>query len=151
MQFTIRRRLLAAGFTMLLAAILNPVGSLPAHAAGADPTTCQWRWRDLPLPAGVSGADVEGTDGGTRFVGRAWKDGRGGYEGVVWENGRATLIGTAFGADTSPLAVNRSGVAVGYGSRPGPRPVPVPVPVPQWAVRAASPARERGGRRAGDQ
>lgn len=126
MYSIIKRSLLAAGLSSLVATALTAVAAPPAMAAPQAQAPCQWQWADLPTPSGVQWATVAGTDRAGRFVGntRRLTPGTGiGIldEGVVWERGVLRSLGAAFGLNTSLRDINRAGVAVGSAtdSRPG--------------------------------
>jgi hypothetical protein len=77
---------------------------------------CEWKPEVLSLAEDTEQGKVTAGDGGW-LSGVAWGESAG--QGVLWHDGRMTVLGAAFGLDTYLHAVNADGVAVGQVSGDG--------------------------------
>ncbi|KUL33754.1 hypothetical protein [Actinoplanes awajinensis] len=87
----------------------TPGWTAPAATA---PTSCTVE--QLPLPGGAPQALVGGADpNGTYFVGRSYPKG-GGYQAVLWHDGKATTVPLPGDSEEQLTDVNTTGTAVGW-------------------------------------
>lgn len=111
----------------IVGAVLATAGlpAVAAHATSeglATSSLCTWASTDLPLPDGVVSAAVTGSDGATTLVGVAQTVPGGARQGIEWQNGTPTLLGsvtngTSFMFDTWLGGINTAGDAVGFANQ----------------------------------
>lgn len=103
----------SASWRLTAAGVVLVATALPA-VAHAAPSPCAWIESDLPLPAGIVSATVNGSDGDETFVGTAYTAVGAHGQGIIWQNGTPRLLGYGWGSmDTELTGVDSAGDAVG--------------------------------------
>jgi hypothetical protein len=103
----------SASWRLAVAGVVLAATALPA-VAHATTSECTWVESDLPLPAGIVSATVNGSDGQLTFVGTAYTRVGGPGQGIVWQNGTPHLLGYAANSRNTQLSgIDSAGDAVG--------------------------------------
>ncbi|SMD20932.1 hypothetical protein [Kibdelosporangium aridum] len=100
--------------TVLLAAGLGLGTVVAAPSAAAAPTQCQYVARDLPIPAGATGAEVIASSSDDKLlVGEVYGDPE--LQAVVWRNGEIyQVMKSPYPPRMTPRGINKNGVIVGW-------------------------------------
>jgi uncharacterized membrane protein len=113
-----RYRLSALAVAGLAAAVVLPAApamAAPGAAAARPAAPCTWRLDTrLPLPAGLTSASINATDGAADFAGAAWNFSVSDqFFAVVWRAGRVSRLPTPAGSGSMAFGMNSHGDVVG--------------------------------------